>query len=192
MKKIAIFAILVGLLTTTAAVHAQGMMGQNFFNTQQSVDSTTTAQDEAEGKAVWDKLQSKQVDCKNLTDDDYDVLGDYFMGLMAGGNHAAMNESMVRMMGDEGEKQMHIVMGKRFSGCDAAAVLPAQYQGFSNMMPMMGGFNYQNYPWHNSLMGKYGFSVIPAVCWMSLILVWTVLVFVILALAHYIKGPKRK
>ena len=38
--------------------------------------------EEVEGKAVWDKLQSKQVTCADLKDDDFDVLADFFMGNM--------------------------------------------------------------------------------------------------------------
>src|SRR3989339_2047081 len=88
--------------------------------------------DEAAGKAVWDKLQNKQVVCKDLKDDDFDVLGDFFMGNMMGSNYAYMNQLMTQRLGENGEKQMHITMGKRLSGCDTNASFP---QGSNYFMP---------------------------------------------------------
>jgi hypothetical protein len=43
-----------------------------------------------------------------LTDEDFGALGEYFMGQMMGSSHSAMNQMMVNMMGEEGEKQ-HIM-----------------------------------------------------------------------------------
>lgn len=101
-----------------------------------------TAREEAEGKAVWDKLQTKQLECKNLTDDNFETLGEYFMGQMTGSSHEAMNTMMERMIGQAGEQQMHVVMGKRLSGCDTSAqVLPPQGVGLMPMIWMMGGGN---------------------------------------------------
>ena len=56
------------------------------------------------------------------------------MGRMVGDSHESMNTMMERMMGKEGEEQMHVVMGKRLSGCDTTASLP---QGSAGFMPMM-------------------------------------------------------
>ncbi len=98
-----------------------------------------TAREEAEGKEIWEKLQAKQLECKNLTNDNFESLGKYFMGQMAGGSHEAMNNMMVRMMGEEGEKQMHIAMGKRNSGC-GTSFIPMMGSGFGNMMGGWGGF----------------------------------------------------
>lgn len=191
-KSILSLSLFIGLITLTTTVYAQGMMWQNYNTSQQSVGASTTTQDEANGKAIWDKLQAKQTDCKSLTDDDYDLLGDYFMGLMMGSAHESMNNRMTQVMGDQGEKQMHIVMGKRFSGCDASASLPSQYQGFSYLMPMMGSFNFQNNPWNNNMMSRFGFPGIYVICWISLILVWAVLILSIVALVRYVRSPKRK
>ena len=58
--------------------------------------------------AVWDKLLAKRVTCQALKEADFDVLGDYFMGQMMGGFHAAMDQTMVTRLGDAGEMQMHI------------------------------------------------------------------------------------
>lgn len=196
MKKLFSSLIFIGLLMGAPAVYAQGMMGQIYntnYTTAQNI--TDTANDEAKGKTIFDQLQSKQVDCKNLTDDDFDVLGDYFMGQMAGNGHASMNIMMTRMMGEEGEKQMHIVMGKRLSGCDSAAALPPQYQNFSAMPMISGyGYNYQDsaYQPSGNMMSGFGISNTYVSSWVSLILFWTVLVLLIVALAKYIKGSSKR
>lgn len=132
MKKTFIFLIilLIALCTVRASANAQ-MMGK-------TVDTTGTEQtskDEASGKAVWDKLQNRQISCEELKDDDFDVLGDFFMGNMMGGSHDAMNSIMVQQLGSDGEKQMHIAMGKRLSGCQTNAVTP---QGPFPLRPTTG------------------------------------------------------
>lgn len=114
---------------------AQGMMGGNQNPGPADSTSSSTTQDEAAGKAVWDKLQNKQVTCSDLKDDDFDVLGDFFMGNMMGSSHDSMNQLMAQRLGDDGEKQMHIALGKRLSGCDTNAALP---NGAGYFTPMMG------------------------------------------------------
>src|SRR3990172_3245177 len=113
---------------------AQGMMG----NTA-TVSNGHTAREEAEGKAVWEKFQTKELACKDLSDDNFGTLGEYFMGQMMGSSHEAMNNMMIQMMGEEGEKQMHVAMGKRSSVCDPD--VQSSSNGFV-FMPMMGGGSY--------------------------------------------------
>src|SRR3989344_3247299 len=149
MRKLLLISILLfTLIVTPSTVSAQSMpalseaegMG-NWTSSPSGVASEDhTAQEEAEGKVIWEKLQAKQLECKDLTDDNYAVLGEYFMGQSIGDTqrHAAMNQMIVSMMGEEGEEQMHIVMGKRLSGCDTSAQIPANGVGFMPMMWMMG------------------------------------------------------
>ncbi len=106
MRKTLIFTILVFLLILIAFVFtfARG--------------NSSTAAEEAGGKEILQKLQDKQGACQNLANDDYEKLGEYYMGQMAGNSHEAMNRMMEQMMGKEREEQMHIAMGKRLSGCE--------------------------------------------------------------------------
>ena len=93
-----------------------------------------TAREELEGKMIWERLRAKEGQCGDLSNDDFGALGEYFMGQTIGDRHAAMNEMMIRMMGEAGEREMHEVMGKRFSGCDTEAA----YDGAGmNILPMM-------------------------------------------------------
>lgn len=153
MKKIFISTFLVaGFLSLvavpTGVVRAQGMMGAG----TSIIDDGHTAQEEAEGKAIWEKIQNKEMSCADLSDENYETLGEYFMGLMAGNAHAAMNAMMTRMMGEEGEAQMHVLMGKRLSGCVPDADAPLAFgsgfgmMGGTGMMSMMAGL-----PWGGGL-----------------------------------------
>src|SRR3990172_7158286 len=141
MKKIlfiAAFILIPGLVFPISSL-AQETTGNatdaNNLNLQNNEEHT--AREEAEGKAVWEKLQAKQTTCSDLSEENFGALGEYFMGQMMGAFHEAMNNMMIQMMGKEGEEQMHTVMGKRLSGCNTSAVFPAQGAGF---MPMMNMF----------------------------------------------------
>src|SRR3989344_4864376 len=123
-----------------------------------------TAQEEAEGKEVWQKMGREEVECKDLTDEQFAALGEYFMGEMTGDAHEAMNAMMTRMMGEEGEEQMHVVMGKRMSGCGGDGTLSMGNAGM--MMPMMGtmmGGGMMGGGWNNTspMMGGWSNSYAP-------------------------------
>jgi hypothetical protein len=125
-----------------------------------------TAREEKEGKELWDKLQAKEVACDNLSDEQFRVLGEYFMGQMAGDSHAAMNAMMIQTHGEDGEEQIHIVMGKRLSGCDTSATFPFGGSGWMPMVNMMwGGWssplnqtNSMMWNWGQNMMGWGGFG----------------------------------
>ena len=127
-----------------------------------STSNGHTAQGEAEGKVIWEKLQAKELNCEDLSDDNFHSLGMYFMGLMAGDSHEAMDTMMTQMMGEEGEDQMHIAMGKRLSGCEADAPIPQTMIG-SGMIPMMGMMGGGG----NSMMGSFGANPMGVFGWGS-------------------------
>jgi hypothetical protein len=134
MKKLLLFLFVFAVWGLGSVARAQ-MMG----NTGVAVtpaDTAETLSDEAAGKAIWDKVQNKEVSCQGLKDDDFDVLGDFFMGNMAGTNHATMNAVMTQNLGEAGEKQMHIWLGKKLSGCDTSAAWPMM--GTKDFGRMMG------------------------------------------------------
>src|SRR3989344_5800761 len=160
MKQLLIFLLLfITVLTTPSVVFAQPMMGSAGpaatssgpsgspqVGTQSGVSPDNhTAREEQEGKELWKKLQDKQITCEKLSDEELGSLGEYFMGQMlapsnaegVGNSHEAMNTMMERMMGKENEEQMHVVMGKRLSGCDTSFQLPQNGVGFIPMMMNM-------------------------------------------------------
>ena len=190
MKKLifSTIGIIVFTLFTSNFVSAQGMMG----NTT-TVSDGHTAREEAEGKAVWEKLQTKELTCKDLSDDNFGTLGEYFMGQMMGNSHEAMNNMMIQIMGEQGEEQMHVVMGKRLSGCDTSVAFPSQGIGFMPMMQvMMGGWsspsglNQEN----NSIM-NFGFSPFGGFGWIFMILWWVLIIAGIVALIKWLTNQSR-
>lgn len=138
-----------------------------------------TAKEEAEGKIVWEKLQEKTLDCADLSEDNFATLGEYFMGLMMGDAHATMNQMMIQMMGEDGEAQMHVVMGKRLSSCDQTANLAASYSGWMSMMG--GGMMTNNYS-TNSMMN---FGLMSG-GWLFMILFWVIVVVGLVALVKWL------
>ena len=203
MKKIFFIAtfIFVFSLILPISTFAQGMMGKvaETNNAASQNNDGHTAREEAEGKAVWEKLQAKELTCKDLSDDNFGTLGEYFMGQMftplrseaspsgMGDSHEAMNNMMIRMMGEKGEEQAHIVMGKRLSGCDTSAVFSSQSVGFMPMMSMMwGGWSSPsglNNQLNNSMM-NFGFTPFGGFGWIFMIVFWGFIIWVIVALVR--------
>jgi putative membrane protein len=193
MKKIifTIFSILViGLFSFSArAQMAEGAM----------MNDDHTAREEAEGRAVWEKFQAKEISCATLTDDNFAVLGEYFMGTMMGDAHSAMNAMMMRMHGEEGEEQIHIVLGKRLSGCDTAAVVSGVGGGWMPMMNMMtGGWsssvggNQSNNPmmWNTSTWMGWGFGL-GALGLLFMALWWALIIAALVALTKWLLNQFR-
>lgn len=182
MKKIffiATFIFVFSFALLPNSSFAQGMMG----NTA-TVRDGHTAREEAEGKTVWEKFQAKELACKDLSDDNFATLGEYFMGQMMGTSHEAMNNMMIQMMGEQGEEQMHVVMGKRLSGCDTSAAFPSQGVGFIPMMSMMTGGG------GNSMM-NFGFTPFGWFAWIFMILWWVLVITGIVALIKWLTSQSR-
>jgi len=190
MKKLifSTIGIIVFTLFTSNFVSAQGMMG----NTT-TVSDGHTAREEAEGKAVWEKLQTKELTCKDLSDDNFGTLGEYFMGQMMGNSHEAMNNMMIQIMGEQGEEQMHVVMGKRLSGCDTSVAFPSQGIGFMPMMQvMMGGWSSPSgLNQENNSMMNFGFSPFGGFGWIFMILWWVLIIAGIVALIKWLTNQSR-
>ncbi len=185
MKKLVftIFTVVaVGSLVATANAQMMGGFSNSSANWEKIV--AHTAEEEKEGKEIWDKLQTKQVECVNLSDDEFGVLGEYFMGQRTGTSHAAMNAMLIQRHGEEGEEQIHIALGKEFSGCDISADVTNISGGWMPMM--MGGwssptqFNQQS---NNSMMG-YGFPLFGGFGWIFMVLFWGLVIWGVVALVR--------
>jgi putative membrane protein len=191
MKKMFLFlALFTNLTILPSFVFAQGMMDNWTSSSSSGASDDHTAREEQEGKETWEKLQSKQIECNNLTDDDYQALGEYFMGQSIGNTqrHALMNQMMTNMMGEEGEKQAHIAMGKRLSGCEPDAQVPANGVGFMPMMWMMGGGGnpMMGYGGWNNMMGGFGL-----LGWIPMLLFWILLILGVVTFLRYLGGSAR-
>lgn len=160
------------------------------------VPDSQSIQDEAAGKELYNQLQSGAINCAGLSNDNFDLLGDYFMGKMMGGSHSTMDALMTQRIGGDANRLMHIAMGKRLSGCDTSAAFPLQGANFLPMMGMMGGWSDYQPNNYNSMMGNYfgnsmmggyygGFGWIFMVLWLVLIIAG------IIALARWVSGHPR-
>jgi len=190
MKKLwLIIILLLVFLLKPSITFAQGMPalsgveGMAGDKTVVPENNDHTAEGETEGKALWESLQAKELSCENLSDEDFHALGMYFMGLMAGDSHKAMDTMMTQMMGEGGEDQMHIAMGKRMSNCEPDASIPQSMVGGGMMNMMMGGGG-------NSMMGSFSTNPMGTFGWgfgwMFMILFWGLIILSIIALIRWI------
>lgn len=157
-------------LTISIFVFAFALPTSSFAQGQQ--------QEELMGKKLLDDLSNKTVTCSQLKDADFEKIGEYFMGKMIGSSHEAMNTMMVRMMGKEGEEQMHIAMGKRMSNCEPDALMPQNMpalSGVEGMNMMMGNFGTNPMSWLG-----WGFG------WVFMLLFWILIIAGIVALIKWI------
>lgn len=137
--------------------------------------SIPATSEEIAGKAILDKLKSGEINCSKLVDNDFEFLGEYFMGSMMGSSHENMNDRLKQSLGEAGEVNMHISLGKRMSGCDTSAEYPAGFSGFS---PMMGGYRNQGQGTFGdnkfNMMGFgngfYGFG------WIFMVVLWALII----------------
>lgn len=189
--------ILFLLVSSWSAAAGAQMMGGPMTGRDATIADDHTAREEAEGRAIWEKFQAREAGCDKFTNADFERLGEYFMGTMMGNAHTAMNAMMEQMMGEGGEEQVHVVMGKRLSGCDTSAAFPAAGRGFIPMMqmmwggwpaprsgdsgwiPMMGNFD--------GMMGSGWGGGFAWVFWITTILIWVLLGLGITALWRWIK-----
>lgn len=193
MKKF-IFTIFAASVISFFASAANAQMMGNFSNSSADWDEVVehTNREEQEGKELWEKFQAKEIACTELSDDQFGVLGEYFMGQMAGDSHAAMNAMMIQMHGEQGEEQIHIVMGKRLSGCDTSASFPAGSGGWMPMMNMMwGGWSspFNNNSTNNMM--NFGFGPLGGFGWIFMILWWVLIIAGIVALIKWLTSQSR-
>src|SRR3989344_1508507 len=194
MKKL-IFIILAAIVIGSFAVNANAQIMGGFSNSSADWEEGVehTAREEKEGKELWSKLQTNELACENLSDEQFGVLGEYFMGQMAGDSHAAMNAMMIQTHGEEGEEQIHIVMGKRLSGCDTSAAFPAGSGGWVPIMNMMWGGGASPFGSNNSTnnMMNFGFGTMGGFGWIFMILWWVLIIAGIVALIKWLTSQSR-
>lgn len=165
-----------------------GQYGNTSLTPSQSSEMNGVLQDIYKTQSI--DTQAK-VDCSKVTDDQFDKLGDAYMGVML--PNESQHQAMDNMMGGEGSaslRQAHINMGRSFLGCWS------NYNSGPVYMPMMGGYgkvsgngSYGNYyapsgmmGW-SSMMGGYYDSF----GWATMILVWTLLVLGIIVAVKWLR-----
>lgn len=187
MKKYLPLAIFVFSFAFPTFSFAQEMMGSNLAQVDSAsseISGDHTEKSETEGKVFREKLQAKEINCEELPDDNFYSIGMYFMGLMTGESHEVMDTMMEKMMGEDGEKQMHIAMGKRMSNCEPDAPMPQGMTEGGMMQMIMGGGMMGG--GGNSMMGNFGFMPFGGFGWIFMILFWGLVIVGIVALIKWI------
>lgn len=181
MKKIILSVFTLGFLALTGTASAQmGMMG-NYG--QYGGTALTPAQSSEVNSVLQDIYKAQnvnsqaEIDCSKITDDQFDKLGDAYMGVML--PNQEQHEVMDDIMGGEGSaslRQAHINMGRSYLGCWS------NYNSGPVSMPMMGGYGMMS-GWN--MMGNYGgFAWFG---WITTLLVWTLLILGIVAAVKWLK-----
>lgn len=174
-----------------------------------------------EGQGIWQKLSASELQCENLTDEQFENLGEFFMERMAGfsSDHEIMDKQMEQMVGKEGLERMHIMMGKRMSGCQPGDSMGGGMMGSSTgsasslqagsglgmMMKMMMG-SPSGQTWKGGerpmmgpgMMGWYGGNSAgwgmmgQGGFWIWMILGWITWILIIVALVAFIRWMWKK
>ena len=191
MKKIAISIIIfVFVLSTPSLVVAQ------------EIEHTGTV-NEVLGEILSSQNVSEitDINCSEISDDQFEELGDAYMEQIHPGQ---AHEYMDQMMGGEGSlslKLAHIRMGSAYLGCGYS--VDSGY-GIMGGMGMMGGygtmgrglFNQTGSSGWNMMDGGYsygmmqGFNFAHWPAWITLILVWLLLIFAIVAIGKWLSRQK--
>ena len=135
------FVIGVVLTITFTNSHTNnGMMGQNTMmgssnTTPSSQQVAQIKQEEAEGQKLLFAVQSNAKSCKDLSQDNFEKIGDYVMRQRVGSSekHAVVDAEMEQMMGKDQNVQMHISLGENATKCSSSNTTPSNGAG----MPMM-------------------------------------------------------
>ena len=104
------------------------------------------------------QIIENKVPCSELTEDQLEHMGDYYMEQMHSGE---AHELMDKMMGGEGSeslRQMHIAMAKRIYCDDTSGMANYGMMGMMMGGNMMGGQNVQS-GMMQGMMGNLGYSV---------------------------------
>ncbi len=123
---------------------------------------------------ILDRQGAKSVgdiDCKKVSEVDFEELGDALMGRMAGNEE--LHEQMDEMMGGEGSQSLrsvHVSMGQNWLGCQAQYGMMGGMMG--GMRPMMMRMMGNSYPAYYS---GYDTLVLAAVIGWALFVIFFVL-----------------
>lgn len=180
------------------AVSAVIMIGMGALTFAQAQDPAVTA-----GQQLWSQLQAKQIQCSQLSETNFDNLGDYFMEQMMGSAHQAMEQTIINQYGQAGLDQMHVAMGERLSGCNPNVPYPVGMMGYG----MMGGYGYNYYnngvlstpqqnnaPYFNMMGYGYGpmmgYGYANPLGWVFMLLFWALVVIALVVLVRWLGGGR--
>ncbi|MCL5435432.1 MAG: hypothetical protein M1405_03520 [Patescibacteria group bacterium] len=167
-----ILLIVLAAVYFTKPVNAQVMNGSY----PQVTPSAQDISDINEGKSLFNNVKNNIITCLKLKDADFEKIGEYVMNQRFADTqaHIQMNLMAKQMMGENGEEQMHIILGKQVTGCNINNPEKGGVQGMmGNYANMMGLGN-------AGMMGFGGFGlfwVLPLVLYIVVIIDFILLGF---------------
>lgn len=134
----------------------------------------------------------EDINCAEVSDSDFENLGEAVMSRMHPDKkvHQAM-DNMMGGEGSEGLREAHILMGKRYLGCEGNG---PGFMGMGPMMGMMGNFTGKSFPLERGWKGMMGFGFSGMSLWSLFgLLTWiSVLAFFVLGSIYFWKEIKKK
>ncbi len=119
--------------------------------TNSSLVSAITQQEINEAKNLTDS----KANCKNLSDSQLEIIGEYYMEQMhPGESHELMHKMMGLKEGSEDEKQFHINMARTIYCGENGMMGSGGMMGMMPMMNMMGGQT----TLQTNMMGNWGYG----------------------------------
>lgn len=100
------------------------------------------------------RLIDSEIDCNELSDEQFEAIGDYYMEQMHPGEAHEMMDEMMGGEGSESLKQMHITMARRlYCNEDIGGMMGG------GMMNMMGGNMMGNNMMQSDMMMNWGYGL---------------------------------
>jgi len=147
--------------------------------------SAITQQEIKEAKGLIDS----KANCKNFSDSQLEIIGEYYMEQMhPGESHELMHQMMGLKEGSKAEEQFHINMAKVIYCGEANGVMGYGMMGGGMMNMMMGGGNMMGY----GMMGNNPFGYWNFLNFLYTILLIGLIILVFLGIIKLWKGLFRK
>ncbi len=158
------------ILFITALAAGALLIGPSYVSAQMPAPYGT----EGSRSGMDGRIFQQTASATNLSNNDYEKLGEEAMDLMMGSQHETMDKAIETSMGSEFLKNMHIAMGKMSLNKNSTGLRPwipmMQMMGFGSGWGMMGNWN----------MGLWGSSFWALTCW-----VFGIALFVLIILASW-------
>lgn len=104
------------------------LFGAFFFGSYTAWGQTGNTDLLIEGGVLWQQVQAGERDCSNLSNQDFSLLGNFFLSLLRDTPYGTLDATLSQQLDRASYTILLSVFGKRLSGCDTSAPLPEGIQ----------------------------------------------------------------